>query len=207
MLLCSGCDVKLMNGIYLCHSRHISSFTALSCISCAPLFFHFSCLEAPGPNSLSAKRYIAVPQPPVRLVQFQPDHYSRQQPQYSQIRQHTLKVTLPSLQSTKVPREPILITQKWRRKIFYPAALGGSVTPYCNQTTSNLIATAMYSYRYRLCVLLTTFGQDSTNPTPISMCMCVCMLFLGCRVNSLANSLFKLLQMWCHGNWTSSYKR
>ena len=129
MLLCSGCDVKLMNGIYLCHSRHISSFTALSCISCAPLFFHFSCLEAPGPNSLSAVRNTAVPQPPVRLVCFQPDHFLRQQPQYSQIRQHTLKVTLPSLQSTKVPREPILITQKWRWEKCLSRCLGGQCHP------------------------------------------------------------------------------
>ena len=46
-----------------------------------------------------------------------------------------------------VPRDPILITQKLRQKNFarttrlYPAAFG--ITPYCNRTTSNLMATAL----------------------------------------------------------------
>jgi len=39
----------------------------------------------------------------------------------------------------KVSQEPILITQKWRWNFYL---CHGSVTPCCNRTTSNHVATA-----------------------------------------------------------------
>ena len=82
------------------------------------------------------------------------DRLEATRPQLTELEIDSVKAMLPSLQSTKVSWEPILITEKWRWKSistlarkdwhYMPyAAAFGSITPYCNCTTSNLMATAL----------------------------------------------------------------
>ena len=78
---------------------------------------------------------------------------------------NSLKAMLPSLQSAKVPREPILITQKWMQKIFpvpIRACMLLASPPYCNRTTSNLIL--------RPCVTAFEVCELLSSPAVVVMC-------------------------------------
>ena len=147
MLLCSGCDVKLMNE-FICatvDTSHLYCFVLYQLCSLLSIS-HAQKLLAPTVyqlreiqqcrshqyswsgfnrttfrgNSHNILEFGSTPGRPVDMA-------TVDRVEIDGCKQ--FKVTLPNLRSTQVPQEPILITQKWRRKNFYPAALGAASPP------------------------------------------------------------------------------